>query len=115
VAASVLERTEMLGACMVIDDFGAGGASLAQLQRFPIHALKIDRSFVDDLDSNPSSRAIARSIVSLGRDLGVVVIAEGIESEGQLERLRSIGCRFGQGYLFARPEPASSLVLGPVR
>jgi len=114
VASSVLERTEMLGACMVIDDFGAGGgASLAQLQRFPIHALKIDRTFVDDLDTNPSSRAIARSIVSLGRDLGVVVIAEGIETRAQLERLRSMGCRFGQGYLFGRPEPAERLAIDP--
>jgi EAL domain-containing protein (putative c-di-GMP-specific phosphodiesterase class I) len=114
-ARAVLDRTEMLGACMVIDDFGAGGASLGQVQDFPVHALKIDRVFVEGLSTNPSSRAIARSILSLGGELGLVVIAEGVETEAQLEQLQAMGCPLGQGFLFGRPEPAERFPLSPPR
>jgi PAS domain S-box-containing protein len=110
-ATAVLERTEMLGACMLIDDFGTGWAGLTYLHQFPVQALKIDRVFVAGLGKNPSDRAIVRSVLSLGRELGLVVIAEGIETEVQLAQLRRMGCRIGQGYLFSRPVPAAELDL----
>jgi diguanylate cyclase (GGDEF)-like protein len=84
-----------------IDDFGAGYSSLAYLVNFPIHSLKIDRSFISKLVHDAKSNAIANAIVSLGKTLGVSVIAEGVETAEQLEYLRNIGCPYGQGYYFA--------------
>jgi diguanylate cyclase (GGDEF)-like protein len=84
-----------------IDDFGAGYSSLAYLVKFPIHSLKIDRSFISRLIHDDKCTAIANAIVSLGKTLGVSVIAEGVETREQLEYLHSIGCPYGQGYYFA--------------
>jgi EAL domain-containing protein (putative c-di-GMP-specific phosphodiesterase class I) len=90
-----------------LDDFGTGYSSLAYLHSFPVDALKIDRSFVHRLDDRGSQRgAIVKTIVSLAHNLGMDVVAEGIETDTQAEALRALGCRRGQGFLFAKPLPA---------
>jgi diguanylate cyclase (GGDEF)-like protein len=108
-----LERLAAIGVRTAIDDFGTGYSSLAYLQRLPVHAIKLDRSFVAGMLDDPSSAAIVRTTVDLGRTLGLVVVAEGIEEEEQWQRLAELGCRFGQGYLFGRtlePEGVVSLI-----
>jgi PAS domain S-box-containing protein len=110
-ATDMLRRVAALGVRIAIDDFGTGWASLVYLRQFPVHALKIDRLFVEGVDRNPSDAAIARSIVHLGRELGLTVIAEGIETVAQQDALRQIGCSLGQGYLYGRPTPAHGVPL----
>jgi len=103
-ADNILEGLNSLhdtGIKLWIDDFGAGYSSLAYLVNFPIHSLKIDRSFISKLVREKKSNAIANAIVSLGKTLGVSVIAEGVETAEQLEYLRTISCPYGQGYYFA--------------
>jgi EAL domain-containing protein (putative c-di-GMP-specific phosphodiesterase class I) len=102
-AARKLHQLRELGVGLDIDDFGTGYSSLSYLRRFPIHALKIDRSFVDGLGHDEEDLAIVRTIVTLAGNLGVDTIAEGIEGPPQLDQLRSLGCPLGQGYHFARP------------
>ncbi|MDO9083848.1 MAG: EAL domain-containing protein, partial [Humidesulfovibrio sp.] len=99
-----LRSLREIGAKVSIDDFGTGYSSLAYLQRFPINTLKVDRSFVSDLDSF-ENLVIVRTIVSLAHNLGLDVVAEGIETEGQRDFLAEISCECGQGYLFSRPLP----------
>ena len=111
VAATRLDALRSLGARISIDDFGTGWASLTYLHRFPIDALKVDSVFVKGLGEKPSATAIVRSIVSLGQELDMAVVAEGIETEQQLRALRSLGCTVGQGYLFAKPGSAESIRL----
>jgi diguanylate cyclase (GGDEF)-like protein/PAS domain S-box-containing protein len=92
------------GAGLHLDDFGTGYSSLAALHRFPVDALKIDRSFVASIGTGPGgSDVIVRSTVALAHSLGLHVIAEGIEDAGQLQRLRTLGCEYGQGFLFSPP------------
>src|SRR3972149_5557160 len=111
----ILDRFTTLqqtGIKLWIDDFGAGYSSLAYLVKFPIHSLKIDRSFISKLVHDDKSTAIGNAIVSLGKTLGVSVIAEGVETAEQLDYLRKIGCPYGQGYYFAasiNPEIIDSL------
>ncbi|CAG0987303.1 partial putative signaling protein, partial [Rhodocyclaceae bacterium] len=95
-----------LGVHIAVDDFGAGYSSLAYLKRLPIDRLKIDRSFVSDMEQNANGVAIANGIVALATTLGLSVTAEGIETPAQLEILRSFECTDGQGFLFSRPLPA---------
>ena len=97
-----------LGARIAIDDFGTGFSSLGYLHRLTIDKVKIDRSFVSDLD-HPSSRNIVASIVGLCRNLELECIVEGVETAKQHAILRKIGCRIFQGYLFGRPMPGSEL------
>jgi EAL domain-containing protein (putative c-di-GMP-specific phosphodiesterase class I) len=85
-----------------IDDFGTGYSSLSYLHRFPLNYLKIDRSFVMRLTTD-NDNAIVRTISTLARNLGMEVIAEGIETEEQFQQLKMLGCEYGQGYLFSRP------------
>jgi PAS domain S-box-containing protein len=108
-AVELLHRLAAAGIRIAIDDFGTGWASLTYLKLFPVHALKIDRSFVSGIDHNPSDLAIARSIILLGRELGLAVIAEGIETAAQEHMLRELGCSMGQGYLYGRPRPADAV------
>ena len=97
-----LARLQLLGIQSCIDDFGTGYSSLSRLQSFPIHALKVDQSFVQHM-SEEEGIAVVRTIVSLARGLRMCTIAEGIETLDQLTRLKGLGCDFGQGYLFSRP------------
>ncbi len=101
----VLARLRGLGTAIALDDFGAGFSSLAYLRRFPFDKLKVDKAFVDDVDTSAESFEILRAIVNLGGSLGMSVIVEGIERRTQAERALAAGCGLGQGYLFARPMP----------
>jgi diguanylate cyclase (GGDEF)-like protein/PAS domain S-box-containing protein len=105
-ATSVLVALRGLGVGLPIDDFGTGYSSLAHLHRFPITSLKIDRSFVNRVAAGGEDEVIVRTIVSLAHNLGMDVIAEGVETNEQLERLTALGCEFGQGFYFSRPVPA---------
>ncbi len=106
----LLKRCRDIGVSFSIDDFGTGHSSLSYLQNFPVQALKIDRSFVARMGTNPASVEIVRTIVDLGRNLGLEVIAEGVETARQAAYLRAIGCNLAQGYLFSGPVPAASLI-----
>jgi EAL domain-containing protein (putative c-di-GMP-specific phosphodiesterase class I) len=114
-AADVLHRLAALGIRVAIDDFGTGWASLTYLKQFPVHALKIDQIFVDGVDHNPQDMAIARSIVSLGEELKMNVVAEGVETIEQQIALQALGCMMGQGYLYGRPTPAAAAPVGRAR
>ncbi|MFH1058679.1 MAG: EAL domain-containing protein, partial [Pseudomonadota bacterium] len=91
-----------------LDDFGTGHSSLYYLKHFSIDVLKIDRSFIKDLPQDQDAAAIAEAVVSLARSLGHKVIAEGVETEAQLEFLRALGCDYVQGFYYSRPLPAAS-------
>jgi EAL domain-containing protein (putative c-di-GMP-specific phosphodiesterase class I) len=99
----VLRRLAELGLRVAVDDFGTGYSSLAQLARLPVNVLKIDRAFVDGLDSSKESRTIIRAIIGLGRSLGLKLVAEGVETGSQVRELCAYGCDFIQGYYFHRP------------
>lgn len=96
-----------LGVGLALDDFGTGRASLSMLKRLPFTAIKLDRSLIRDLPGNREDAAIARAIVQAGHAIGLMVVAEGIETEEQRALLSGIGCDEGQGYLFSRPVPAA--------
>jgi PAS domain S-box-containing protein len=100
-----LERLKADGFRLSIDDFGTGYSSLSYLQRFPVDRLKLDRSFLTELGSNVEVQGILQSVVLLAQHLKLEVVAEGIETYGQLEKVRSLNCTFGQGYYFSRPVP----------
>jgi EAL domain-containing protein (putative c-di-GMP-specific phosphodiesterase class I) len=108
-AKAELELLHSRGVKIAIDDFGTGFSALGQLRHFPIDMLKIDRSFISGIESDPKDAAITENLTDLAHTLGVIAIAEGIESEGQLERVRSIGCDLAQGYLFSRPVESGRL------
>jgi EAL domain-containing protein (putative c-di-GMP-specific phosphodiesterase class I) len=100
---STLNRLKALGVTLALDDFGTGYSSLTYVRRFPIDTLKIDRSFIDGIAGSTEDEAIVTAVLSMGRALGVHVVAEGVETEEQAARLRSLGCTLAQGYLFSRP------------
>jgi diguanylate cyclase (GGDEF)-like protein/PAS domain S-box-containing protein len=104
-AIGTMHSLAAMGIRLSIDDFGTGYSSLASLQQFPIHTLKIDKSFVKNLITNPNDLAIAKAIIGLAHTLRLEVIAEGIEHVEQLACLQDLGCEYGQGYLFSRPVP----------
>lgn len=106
---AVLNEIDAMGVRIAVDDFGTGYSSLAYLKRFPLHKLKLDQSFVRDLESDADDRAIASGVVNLGHSLGLTVIAEGVENNAQLSLLKSLGCDEVQGYLYSRPLPAAKL------
>jgi EAL domain-containing protein (putative c-di-GMP-specific phosphodiesterase class I) len=102
-AVKLLTQLRNLGVQLSIDDFGTGYSSLSYLQRFPIDTLKIDRSFVTQMMENEENLAIVRTIVALAQNLGMDVVAEGVETEDQLRLLRKLECENGQGFLFSTP------------
>ena len=111
-ARTILTELASLGVGISIDDFGTGWASLTYLHEFPVHVLKIDRSFVTGVDVDAGIRAIVRSIISLGAELDLVVVAEGVETASEAEMLRKLGCTIGQGFLYGRPISAADVDVG---
>lgn len=109
VAQEVLEGLRTLGVSLSMDDFGTGYSSLSYLHSFPFDILKIDRSFVGRLSDGDQPLQIVRTIIELARVLGMDVVAEGIETRDQYRLLRQMGCRYGQGFLFAKPMPAAEI------
>ncbi|MGE3590796.1 MAG: EAL domain-containing protein, partial [Ilumatobacteraceae bacterium] len=102
-----LTALKELGVTLAIDDFGTGYSSLAYLQQFPVDCLKIDRSFTDAIARTTESDALIHTLVQLGRTLGLTTLAEGVETTGQLDYLRSVDVDEAQGFLLARPLTAS--------
>ncbi len=115
-ALATVTRLSALGARISVDDFGTGYSSLANLRRFPIDELKIDRSFVTPMLEDESDLIIVRSTINLGHDLGLRVIAEGVEDEATLRRLARLGCDLAQGYYMSKPLPPDAFeewMVGP--
>ncbi|SBT51629.1 putative bifunctional diguanylate cyclase/phosphodiesterase [Micromonospora narathiwatensis] len=104
-----LRRLRDLGVRLSVDDFGTGNSSLAQLRRLPVNEVKVDRSFVQGMATDPGDLAIVNAVVTLSQQFGLAVVAEGVESELTLELLQDIGCEIGQGFLFSRPLPYERL------
>ena len=113
-ATAALERLRELGVKAVLDDFGTGYSSLSLLQRLPVSGLKVDRSFVASLGGTEEDdgNAIVSAIVGMAKALGLTVVAEGVETAGQAERVSELGCDLAQGYYFGRPVPAQDLLTG---
>jgi diguanylate cyclase len=104
-----LNAIRELGVAIHLDDFGTGYSSLSYLQRFPIDALKIDRSFVAALDQREDAKTIIAAIINMAASLKLEVIAEGIETREQADVLRKLKCRTAQGFFYARPAPAATI------
>jgi diguanylate cyclase (GGDEF)-like protein/PAS domain S-box-containing protein len=109
-ALHILRQIKALGVMIAIDDFGTGYSSLETLRSFPFDKIKLDRSFISELETNRQSKAFVRAIVALGKSLGVSVLAEGVETRGQMNVLLEEGCDEVQGYLFGRPGAPSEAV-----
>jgi diguanylate cyclase (GGDEF)-like protein len=107
-AATLLKRLKSLGVQLSVDDFGTGYSSLGYLHRFPLDTLKIDRSFIGRIDEAEENIEIVRTVVTLAENMGMEVVAEGVETLSQLVQLRKLKCQYGQGYLFSRPVDAES-------
>jgi diguanylate cyclase len=108
-AREAITRLRAIGVRTSIDDFGTGYSSLSYLRELPVHALKIDRSFITDLLHEPDSEAIVRSIIELARNLRLETVAEGVEDEGVCEQLVRLGCDYAQGFAIARPMPGDAM------
>lgn len=107
-SAKILKRLKSLGLHLALDDFGTGYSSFSYLRLFPLDTLKLDRSFITPIERDLQSAAIVRGIISLGHSLDLKILAEGIETKGQLEFLARNGCDEGQGFLFGKPMPAAT-------
>jgi diguanylate cyclase (GGDEF)-like protein len=107
----VLQKIKSLGVHLSIDDFGTGYSSLAYLQSLPVDTLKIDKIFIDDIESQESNAPIVASVIALAKNLQLKVVAEGVETQSQIDYLKNHGCDEVQGYFYGKPEPATQLVL----
>ncbi|MDD5248421.1 MAG: EAL domain-containing protein [Rhodocyclaceae bacterium] len=107
---AILQQLDDMGIVLAIDDFGTGYSSLAYLKNLPIHRLKLDRSFVTDIDTDRDDAAICSATIVLGHNLGLDVVAEGVETEAQRDYLRKLGCDLLQGFLYSKPLPAQEIV-----
>jgi EAL domain-containing protein (putative c-di-GMP-specific phosphodiesterase class I) len=105
-----LRRLHALGCRLAIDDYGTGYSSLAYLRRLPVHELKIDKTFILGMGRDTSDAVIVRSTIDLAHHMGLLVVAEGVEDEATVERLRGLGCDMVQGYLLSRPVAAADMV-----
>jgi EAL domain-containing protein (putative c-di-GMP-specific phosphodiesterase class I) len=110
-ATVTLRQLKELGVKLAIDDFGMGYSSLSYLKSFPVDFLKIDRSFVEKLESDPASETIVAATIDLAHALGMRVVAEGVETAEQLEILKAMSCDIGQGYYFSKPLPGEAMTL----
>jgi EAL domain-containing protein (putative c-di-GMP-specific phosphodiesterase class I) len=108
-AVETLDQLNALGVRIFLDDFGTGYSSLSYLKRLPLDAVKLDRAFVRGLEESSVDQQIIGAVVQMARALGMTVVAEGVETEGQCRRLRELGCHVLQGYYFARPMPAEDM------
>ncbi len=115
-AIKLLDEIQSRGVRLAIDDFGTGYSSMSLMKQFPIDTIKIDRSFVRDLENSTQDRAIAKAIINMGKALGLTVVAEGVETTEQDAFLRGHACDELQGYLFSKPVPAANVpsLLRPV-
>jgi EAL domain-containing protein (putative c-di-GMP-specific phosphodiesterase class I) len=102
-AVGILRALKGLGLTLVMDDFGTGYSSITYLKNFPVDVLKMDRSMVEGMDRDPQNRAVVSAIIGLAHTLGLDVVAEGVETAGELDKLRSMGCDVAQGYYWQRP------------
>jgi EAL domain-containing protein (putative c-di-GMP-specific phosphodiesterase class I) len=109
-AVQTLHAIKALGVQLSIDDFGTGYSSLTYLKRFPIDKLKVDQSFVRDMLDDPADLAIVRATIALGHELGLKLVGEGVETQGQAAILTELGCEELQGYFFAKPLNAEALI-----
>jgi len=109
-AMQTMRRLHEQGVCVSLDDFGTGYSSMSYLQHLPLDMLKIDRSFVADVETNPRNASICRALLSLGHSMGLAIIAEGVETPGQLQWLAAHGCDQVQGYLLGRPAPLEKII-----
>ncbi len=108
-ARAILNRLSEMGVGLAVDDYGTGYSSLGYLKRLPIDQMKIDRSFVMQMAEDRNDAAIVRSTVELGRNLGLKVVAEGVETAEAWAHLKALGCDFAQGYYLSRPVPAAEV------
>ena len=108
-SVEIMRDFSKMGGTVAIDDFGTGYSSLAYLKKLPLDRLKIDRSFITDIDSDAKNEGLAKTIITMGHGLGLEVIAEGVETGAQLAKLRELGCDLVQGYYYAKPLPADDL------
>jgi EAL domain-containing protein (putative c-di-GMP-specific phosphodiesterase class I) len=104
-AMNMLTKLKEMGYLIALDDFGTGYSSLSYLKDLPIDELKIDRSFIHDISSNNDNKVLVEAICKMAHQLGLEIVAEGIETEEQFECLKEYGCHYFQGYLFAKPMP----------
>lgn len=105
---AIFGRLRLLGVGLAVDDFGTGYSSLRHLEAFPISEIKIDRHFISNIEQSPSKRILVKAVVDLGRQIGIDIVAEGVETEIERDVLRSMECPFAQGFLFGRPLPGTA-------
>jgi EAL domain-containing protein (putative c-di-GMP-specific phosphodiesterase class I) len=110
VAQSWIEKLRAAGLRIFLDDFGTGYSSLSYLKRFQMDTVKVDKSFIIDMNADNNDRTLVDAIITMAGSLGMNVVAEGIEDASQLALLREMGCGYGQGYFFSRPIPAADFV-----
>jgi len=112
---AVLRQLRGLGVTIAIDDFGTGYSSLSYLRQYPVDVLKLDKSFIDGIETESDARALVQAMLSLAHSLGLKTVAEGIENGGQLDHLQELDCDTGQGFFFSRPMSAQAIssLLGP--